>query len=784
MTTHALRGMSVFLILASCLPIPTLEAQRDSVQYAPAIAALEKWIAQEVADKKLPALSIALVDDQKLVWSRGFGHADPAAKTEATATTVYRVGSVSKPFTTLLLMILVEMGLIDLDVPVQRYLPEFQPKNPHGKAITLRQLVSHRSGLVRESPVGNYFDDTEPSIADTVKSLNSTRLVFVPESTTSYSNAALATVGHVIERVTRQPFATAMTEKLLTPLGMTDSSFDLTPELRKRLARATMWTYHGREFPAPTWAFGMSPAGNLYSTADDMAKFLSFLFARGQGAKGRILKQETLEKTWQIQFEKKGAKEGFGLGFYVSELDGKRRVGHGGAVYGFATQLSALPDDKLGVIVAASRDVSNGVTSRIADVALRHMLAVRGNKPLPPIDRTRPLDRTETRKLAGNYVNDKKAGFELRASNGKLFFMSHKGGALLELRRHGKDLMIDDPQAHGARLQHDGDALKLAGATYRRVADRKPADCPARFLGLIGEYGPDFNTLFILEKDGKLHALIEWVFLYPLREVSETVFKFPDYGLYKGDELIFTRDRSGRATHVEAASVPFKRRNIKGEMGETFTLTPLRPIAELRKSALAARPPQDNDPLMRKPELVDVATLDPSIRLDIRYAGKNNFLGTPLYSSARAFLQRPAAEALLRVHQNLEKHGYGLLLHDAYRPWFVTRIFWNATEDRYHHFVADPRQGSRHNRGCAVDLTLFDRKSGKAVAMVSGYDEFSDRAYADYIGGTSRQRWQRDLLRKAMEDEGFSVYPGEWWHFDYRDWRLYPILNLPFADVK
>src|SRR6266567_9191729 len=94
--------------------------------------------------------------------------------------------------------------------------------------------------------------------------------------------------------------------------------------------------------------------------------------------------------------------------------------------------------------------------------------------------------------------------------------------------------------------------------------------------------------------------------------------------------------------------------------------------------------------------------------------------------------------------------------------------------------VADPAQGSRHNRGCAVDLTLYDRKTGKAVDMVSGYDEFSDRAYPDYPGGTSVQRFHRGLLRRAMEDQGFTVYEAEWWHFDYRAWRQYRIMNEPF----
>src|SRR2546426_6462949 len=195
-------------------------------KYAPAIQVLDQWLEKEAALKKLPSLSIALVDDQELVWAKGFGYADPDAKLAATPDTVYRVGSVSKPFTALLLMLFVEMGLIDLDAPVQDYLPEFRPLNKTDKKITLRQMLSHRSGLVRESPVGNYFDDSGAALADTVKSLNKTELVYAPETTTSYSNAALATVGYVLERTQKEPFEKLIQRKLLEPLGMKDSSFD------------------------------------------------------------------------------------------------------------------------------------------------------------------------------------------------------------------------------------------------------------------------------------------------------------------------------------------------------------------------------------------------------------------------------------------------------------------------------------------------------------------------------------------------------------------------------
>jgi D-alanyl-D-alanine dipeptidase len=159
-------------------------------------------------------------------------------------------------------------------------------------------------------------------------------------------------------------------------------------------------------------------------------------------------------------------------------------------------------------------------------------------------------------------------------------------------------------------------------------------------------------------------------------------------------------------------------------------------------------------------------------------------MGVPFYAQPRAFLQRPAAEALLRAHQWLRRQGYGLLIHDGYRPWSVTKMFWEATPADKHEFVADPAQGSRHNRGCAVDLTLYDRRTGAPIQMTGGYDEMSERSYPDYPGGTSLQRWHRDLLRHAMEMEGFTVFESEWWHFDYQDWRKYPILNVRFEDLS
>jgi D-alanyl-D-alanine dipeptidase len=215
---------------------------------------------------------------------------------------------------------------------------------------------------------------------------------------------------------------------------------------------------------------------------------------------------------------------------------------------------------------------------------------------------------------------------------------------------------------------------------------------------------------------------------------------------------------------------------------QNFHITPLKPVEELRREALEAQPPAEQG--KHKPDLVEVTKLDRSVKLDIRYASDNNFMATPFYSQARAFLQRPAAQSLIAANRELHKRGYGILIHDAYRPWYVTKMFWDATPDDKKKFVADPAKGSMHNRGCAADVSLYDTRTGHEVAMPSGYDEMSDRAYPNYSGGTADERSRRDLLREVMEKNNFTVYEFEWWHFDYKDCTSWPIGNVPFEKLS
>lgn len=183
-------------------------------------------------------------------------------------------------------------------------------------------------------------------------------------------------------------------------------------------------------------------------------------------------------------------------------------------------------------------------------------------------------------------------------------------------------------------------------------------------------------------------------------------------------------------------------------------------------------------------DLVELTGLDSTIVLDIRYATSNNFVGRPVYQQARAFLQKPAAEALVKVNTALKPLGYGLVIFDGYRPWRVTKTFWEITPPDKKQFVANPSNGSRHNRGCAVDVSLINLATGQQVSMPSAYDEMTERAYPDYKGGTQVQRAARDLLRKTMETHGFTVYKYEWWHFDYQSWQHYHLLDIPFEEIK
>ena len=184
----------------------------------------------------------------------------------------------------------------------------------------------------------------------------------------------------------------------------------------------------------------------------------------------------------------------------------------------------------------------------------------------------------------------------------------------------------------------------------------------------------------------------------------------------------------------------------------------------------------ERDPEMR---LVDLATL--GIPLDIRYATPDNFMKRTLYPSANAYLRAPAARALAEVQRELAARGVGIKVFDAYRPYAVTVAMWEPIQNP--DYVADPRKGSRHNRGAAVDLTLIDLKSGAELPMPTGYDDFTPRAAHDFNDLPPDVLANRALLRNVMTKHGFDPLPSEWWHFDFRGWERFDLLDVRFEEL-
>jgi D-alanyl-D-alanine dipeptidase len=181
--------------------------------------------------------------------------------------------------------------------------------------------------------------------------------------------------------------------------------------------------------------------------------------------------------------------------------------------------------------------------------------------------------------------------------------------------------------------------------------------------------------------------------------------------------------------------------------------------------------------------IADLQQIHSEFKFDIRYARTDNFMKKSVYPEARAFLLKHVADDLVKVHQSLKPHGFGLLIFDGYRPWAVTKLFWDASNEHDRQFLANPEAGSSHNRGCAVDLSLYWLKTGEPVEMPSDFDEMNEKAYPDYGKGSAESRHHRDLLKTAMLANGFTGIRYEWWHFNHLSHQQWPVLDLSFAEI-
>ena len=746
-----MRLSALTLLAATALSIsPAVHAQGGDLAWA----SIDTAARAEVEDKGIPSLTIAVVAPDRIVWSAAYGFEDAAKKRPATLDSVYRVGSLTEVLTGLLAQELVSAGSLDLERPVQTYLPDFKPANPFGGAVTVRMLQAHTSGLVQEPPVGSHFSSEGLDREAVVRSLNATTLVFAPGTTVKHSSAGMAVLGRVLEVVTGMSFEALVQERLLKPYGMHASGFGGGE--RERAVYAQIAPLDASRFAAPLFETGTPAADGLYASARDLANLLMHrLIPRaptGQGGYSAI------------------------PAFSALSVGGRQELECEGRLFGFSSDMIALQDRALAVVVLSALD-NTPSARRLARYAADVLRSAKG-RPLPPWPRSVAYG-SEARRVEGVYRSGR-TSVVLRVVAGRLYLEAPTAAA--EVRRAGGEVVLDDVGTYskGLQIHADRGQLVLDGDVYSRAAASKPLEAKPQIQEIVGEYGAPHNYIRIYERDGSPYARVDWFRYLALERAGNHAWRFPKTsGPYSAETIEFKRDERGRVIGATVSGVALPRRDFGAE-AEKELRDSMRPISALRAEARAESPPAE--PTKRASELLEILPAA-GIRLDIRYATTNDFLKTPVYTQARAFLQRPAAQALRAVAADLAPRGFGLTIHDAYRPWFVTKMFWDATPDYNRIFVADPAQGSRHNRGAAVDLTLHELTTGQVVQMTGDYDEMSSRSYPLYLGGTSLQRWRRDLLREVMEAHGFTVYEAEWWHFDFDGWEQFPISNLEFDQV-
>jgi len=506
---------------------------------------LEKIIADEMRQWGLGGVAVALVDDQRVVYAAGFG--------EARRDSIFRVGSVSKLFNAIAVMQQVEAGKLDLDAPLPA---EVLPLNPFmdNPAVTLRLALCHRSGLQREAAVGGYLDDSEPGLAATVASVRPCVLASRPGSATRYSNLAPSIAGMLVERASGLSFADYQRALLQYPLGMADSAWARTRIPRERLVASHMRVTDGRggwtRWNAPVFDIGTIPAGNLFSTVDDLAKFASALLAGGGG----LLRPETLREMWRVQFTPENP-PAFGLGFIVSQFRKRRVISHNGAIYGFSSNFALMPDEKLAVIVLVNEDIVSGRTRHIVQAGFSQLLEEKFGEQPPPAENFPAPPNLGA--LAGDYESQSYWA-RLGARDGQLtgdvsgqpVLFTPAGG--LNFAAHSR---LDDGAA--VTFQQDGGGT-VCGFTmglqqFERVPAR-PAPLPPEWRAYCGSYGPYCIPVVISERHGHLYALAENMVDYRLAPLNRNAGRLP-LGMYTDELAVFLTEANGGPRAINFANM-------------------------------------------------------------------------------------------------------------------------------------------------------------------------------------------------------------------------------------
>ena len=273
--------------------------------------------------------------------------------------------------------------------------------------------------------------------------------------------------------------------------------------------------------------------------------------------------------------------------------------------------------------------------------------------------------------------------------------------------------------------------------------------------------------------------------VFPLKKVRFDSYEMKEDGPFFGGEAAvhFERDAEGNGIVCKIGSKRFARSFFPGEGNKELRVESSGDYPALKEAAQKADMPAQLQQ-GQAARLVRIRSVAPDVKFDLRYAGADNIFGVPLYDATEAYVEAETAVALKKVADKLAARGYGLLVWEGYRPWYVSKLASDLLPKDKKGMMPAPDKGEDRNTGRTVDVGLYDLASGEAVNMISDFDEVSVRQFPGFRGGTERQRSQRDLLADVMKECGFTQGRDEWWHFTLGNLADWQHLNIPYGQIR
>lgn len=702
--------MRRYFTVAALLLTYVVQAQTSLESALPTIDSIYKAYA---ITHHVPGLVYGIVADGRLIHTGGFGYANIAQKIPATAQSVYRIASMTKSFTAMAILSLRDAGKLDLDDPVSRYIPEMlqvHPLTDDSPPITIRHLLSHSAGFPEDNPWGDrQLQRTDQELIDFIK--HGVSLSNTPGIAYEYSNLGFALLGHIVSKVSGEPFEKYITRTILQPLGMTHTYWEYTDVPPKDLAHGYRWINNDWREEEMLHSGAYGAMGGMLTSIEDFSRYMLFHLSawppRNGEDKGVPIRRSSVREM-QLPGKFSGfntqarnssgalcpriSAYNFGLG-WNKDCTGKEWIGHSGGLPGFGSNWAVIPDYGIGIVTFCNvtYEGASALNYRMLDT----LISMAGLKP-------RQLPVSDILKKRQQQLMALLPEWKDAQTNGIFAINFFDDYPIDSLRKNTREIFA-------------------AAGRILKVEEIRPDNQLRGTFRIIGEK-KDIEVRFTLSPENP--ALIQAYFIWLAADGSHR------YGL------------------KTVSSLSDYHRQISSDPNQA---------------------------------IVPLDKFIPGIRLDIRYATSHNIMHRPVYQTAAAFLRLPAAKALKDIQQQLKPMGYGLKIYDGYRPYRVTVEFYEAYHDS--NFVASPYTGSRHNRGCAVDLTLIDLKTGRELEMPTPYDAFTKKASATWPEISEQARKHRKLLQDVMLQHGFVIYPSEWWHFDFAGWKAYPVMDIPFEEL-